>query len=132
MTSRLSQLLPPGQETAAVGLELDDQVGHSQVPLLLQVGQHAGPEEDLGLADTEQVGIQLQGADHSLAGLLAVHETLGDDVRGQQLVTLAELLEWNPGKIIFCISTGYMTINESEGLVLTIIFTCWGILVCRS
>ena len=52
-----------GQVSAAHGLEGDDDVGDLEVPLLLQMGQDPGPEEDLTLADPEQVGVQLQGSD---------------------------------------------------------------------
>lgn len=34
--------------------------------------------------------------DHLGAGFLAVHESLGDDVRSEQLVSLPELLEEDP------------------------------------
>lgn len=52
-----------GQVAPAAGLEPDDDVSDLQVPLLLQVGQDAGPEEDLALADAVQVAVQLQGFD---------------------------------------------------------------------
>ena len=53
----------PGQEASGLRLEGDDHHGDLQVPLLLQLGQHARPEEDLTLADPEQVGVQLQAFD---------------------------------------------------------------------
>ena len=53
----------PGKVSTAHGLEGDDDVGDLEVPLLLQVGQDPGPEEDLTLADPEQIGVQLQGSD---------------------------------------------------------------------
>ena len=53
----------PGQVAPAAGLEADDDVGDLQVPLLLQVGQHAGPEEDLALPNAVQVAVELQGFD---------------------------------------------------------------------
>lgn len=43
------------------GLEVNDNVSDLQIPLFLQVGQDSRSEEDLTLADTEQVAIQLQG-----------------------------------------------------------------------
>jgi hypothetical protein len=49
----------------APGLEVDDDVGDLDVPLLLQVGQHSGPEEHLALPDPVQVRVQLQGFDLS-------------------------------------------------------------------
>jgi len=52
-----------GQVSAADGLEVDDDVCDLEVALLLQVGQDSSPEEDLALADAEQVGVQLQGSD---------------------------------------------------------------------
>ena len=52
-----------GQVAPAAGLEADDDVRDLQVPLLLQVSQHAGPEEDLALADAVQVAVELQGFD---------------------------------------------------------------------
>ena len=53
----------PGQVAPAAGLEADDDVGDLQVPLLLQVGQHAGLEKDLALAHMVQVALELQGFD---------------------------------------------------------------------
>ena len=47
----------------APGLEVDDDVGDLDVPLLLQVGQHSGPEEHLALPDPVEVGVQLQAFD---------------------------------------------------------------------
>lgn len=49
----------------APGLEVDDDVGDLQVPLLLQVGQDSGPEKHLALADPVQVRVQFQGFDLS-------------------------------------------------------------------
>lgn len=43
------------------GLEVNDDVSDLQVPLFFQVGQDSSPEEDLTLADTEKVSVQLQG-----------------------------------------------------------------------
>ena len=51
------------QVSPADSLEVDDDVSDLQVSLLLQVGQDSGPEEDLTLADTEQVAVQLQSTD---------------------------------------------------------------------
>ena len=39
------------QVAPAAGLEANDDVHDLRVPLLLQVGQHAGLEEDLALAN---------------------------------------------------------------------------------
>ena len=91
-----SQKLPASQEATAVGLEFDDEVGDSEIALLLEVSEDSSPEEDLALADPEQVSVQLQGHDHLLAGLLAIHESLGNHVGSQELVALPELLERDP------------------------------------
>ena len=88
--------IPSGDETSAVGLELDDQIGDSKVSLLFEVSQNTGAEENLGLTDPVEVGVQLQSLDHLVAGLLAVHEALGNDVGREELVALAELLERDP------------------------------------
>jgi len=50
---------PSGQHAPGQGLELDDDVGQLEVSLLLEVGEHAGTEEDLALSHTEQVRVQL-------------------------------------------------------------------------
>lgn len=42
-------------------LKVNDDVSDLQVPLFFQVGQDSSPEEDLTLADTEEVSVQLQG-----------------------------------------------------------------------
>ncbi len=65
------------------GLEVNDDVSDLQVPLFLQVGQDSSPEEDLTLADTEQVAVQLQG--------LNLPKT-GRDIDGS-LVTLEAAVE---------------------------------------
>ena len=54
---------PPGQAAPAAGLEANDDVCDVQVPLLLQVGQHASLEEDLALAHAVQVALELQSFD---------------------------------------------------------------------
>lgn len=53
-------LLLAGQEASCLCLESDDDDGHFEVALLLQLGQHSGPEEHLTLPDAEQVGVQVQ------------------------------------------------------------------------
>ena len=52
---------PPGQVAPAAGLEASDDIRDLQVPLLLQVGQHASLEEDLALAHVVQVALEFQG-----------------------------------------------------------------------
>ena len=49
----------PGSPIA--GLEANDDIRDVQVPLLLQVGQHTSPEEDLALAHAVQVALEFQG-----------------------------------------------------------------------
>lgn len=73
-------------------LEVDDEVCDLVVPFLFQMSQDSGPEEDLGLSDSEQVRVELQRFNHLLARLLAVHEALRDGVGSEQLVALSELL----------------------------------------
>ncbi len=51
MERNKNSLLPSSEEAAAVGLELDHEVGDPDVPLLLQVGQHTSTEEYLRLSD---------------------------------------------------------------------------------
>uniref|UniRef100_A0A2M4C5L0 Putative secreted protein n=1 Tax=Anopheles marajoara TaxID=58244 RepID=A0A2M4C5L0_9DIPT len=99
-TDRVQLLQPllvvaPSQKTTAVRLEVDDQVRDLVVALLLEMGQHTSPEEDLRLSDAVQIAVQFERFDHLLAGPLAIHESLRNDVRRQQFVALAELLEWD-------------------------------------
>ena len=54
---------PPGQVAPAAGLEADDDIHDLQVPLLLQVGQHAGLEENLALANVVYIAAELQSFD---------------------------------------------------------------------
>lgn len=54
---------PACQVSTAHRLEADDDVGDLQVSLLLQMSQNSSSEENLTLADTEEVGVQLQGLD---------------------------------------------------------------------
>ena len=60
------------------------------------MSQNSSTEEDLGLTNAVKAGVQLESLDHFLASLLAVHESLGNDVGCQQFVSLPELLEGNP------------------------------------
>ena len=53
------QPLLAGQISTTDSLEVNDDVSDLQVPLFLQMGQDSSPEEDLTLADTEQVAVQL-------------------------------------------------------------------------
>jgi hypothetical protein len=48
------------QKAAAVGLQLDDQTVQFFIPLVLQPTQHSGPEENLGYAEFELTGVNLQ------------------------------------------------------------------------
>ena len=84
-----------GETAAAVGLEVDNQVGNLEIALLFQVSEDTGAEKDLGLTDAVQVGIEFEREDHFLACLLAIHEALGDHVGCEELVALTELLEGN-------------------------------------
>lgn len=47
------QVLLACQITSTDSLEIDDNVSDLQVPLLLQMSQDSGPEEDLTLANTK-------------------------------------------------------------------------------
>lgn len=49
-----------GKEASGLPLEGDDDDGQLDVSLLLQLGEHARPEKHLALADTVQVGVQVQ------------------------------------------------------------------------
>ena len=77
-------------------MELDHQISDSEVSLFFKMSQHSSTEEDLGLTNAVKAGVQLESLDHFLASLLAVHESLGNDVGCQQFVSLPELLEGNP------------------------------------
>ena len=55
--------LPASQRAPGKGLEPHNDVSQLQVPLLLQMGQHSSPEEDLALTNSVQVVIQFQGFD---------------------------------------------------------------------
>ena len=57
---------PAGNISPGLGLEGDDDVGELEVSLLLQVSQYSCAEEDLTLAHTVEVGVQLQGLDLQL------------------------------------------------------------------
>jgi len=60
------------------------------------MSQNSGAEENLGLTNPVEVGVQFQGLDHLVTSLLAVHEALRNDVGSEEFVTLAELLERDP------------------------------------
>lgn len=57
----LKQAVLACQISTADRLEVNDDVSDLQVPLFFQVSEDSGPEEDLTLADAEQVAVQLQG-----------------------------------------------------------------------
>lgn len=86
-------VVAPRKVAAAECLEVDDEVGDLVVSLFLEMGEHSGAEEDLGLTHTVEVRVQLQSIDHLLTRLLSVHEPLRDDVGCQQLVPLSKLLQ---------------------------------------
>ena len=77
-------------------MELDNQISDPEVSLFFKMSQNSSTEEDLGLTNTVKAGVQLESLDHFLASLLAVHESLGNDVGCQQFVSLPELLEGDP------------------------------------
>lgn len=60
---RRNVILLAGHVASAPGLETDDDVGDLHVSLLLQVSQDSCSEEHFALANTVQVGIQLQASD---------------------------------------------------------------------
>ncbi len=92
-TKKPNTNVPSRDESSAVGLEFDDEIRDSEISLLFQMSKNSGAEENLGLTDPVQVGVQLQSLDHLVASLLAVHESFGNDVGSEELVTLSELLE---------------------------------------
>ena len=81
------------QIRSALRLELNDDVCEFEISLLLQMGKDSAPEEDLTLPDPVEVFIQIQGIDHLDHGFLAIHDVLREDVRSQNLVSLAEFLK---------------------------------------
>ena len=89
-------IVPASDETSAIGLELNDEIRDSEITLFFEMCQNSGAEENLGLTDPVQVRVQLEGLDHLVASLLAVHESLGNDIGSQEFVTLTELLEGDP------------------------------------
>lgn len=52
--------LPPPEVATATGLQLDDDLGELEVPLLLQLGQDPRTEEHLGVSDAVRGRIQVQ------------------------------------------------------------------------
>ena len=74
-------------------LQLNDYVRQLHASLLLQVLQQIHHKKHLAPPKAVQILGQLQVLDHHFAGELVVHEALGYDVRAQDLVALAELLE---------------------------------------
>ena len=79
---------PPGQVAPAAGLEASDDIRDLQVPLLLQVGQHASLEEDLALAHVVQVALEFQGFNPEEESRLLttghpIHHRAGEQGQGQ-------------------------------------------------
>ena len=70
-----------------MGLQQRDDLGESLVTELLQVTQHSGLEEDLRVAQTVLVLVELQSQQNLLSGSLGLHETLGDSVGSQDGVS---------------------------------------------
>lgn len=56
-------VLLAGHVASAPGLEADDYVGDLHVPLLLQVSQDSSSEEHFALANSVEIGVQLQALD---------------------------------------------------------------------
>ena len=55
--------LPSGEHSSTMSLELDDDISQFQISLLLKVSQDTSTEEDLTLADAEEVGLQIKSFD---------------------------------------------------------------------
>lgn len=66
-----------------MSLEEGDDLGETVVAHILEATENAGPEEDLGVAETVVVGIELQRGEDLLRSNLAIDETFGDRVGGQ-------------------------------------------------
>ena len=56
-------VVPSCNVTTAVSLELDDDLSEFDITLFFQVSEHTSAEKDLGLTDTEQVGVHIQIVD---------------------------------------------------------------------
>merc|ERR1712198_186041 len=70
------------EDAASLGLHLDDDLGQSAFTDLLQLGQHARAEHDLGPAATEGVRVHA-GVDEGLLGaLLRIPGQIGEDLGG--------------------------------------------------
>ena len=63
-----------------MGLEERDDLGETVVAHVLKPTEHTGPEEDLGVAETVVVGVELQRGEHLLRRHLAVDEAFGDGI----------------------------------------------------
>lgn len=73
-----------------MGLEEGDDLGEALVAHVLKHTQDASLEEDLGGAETVLVRVHLKGRQDLVGHLLAVNETLGDGVGGQDGVSERE------------------------------------------
>merc|ERR1719295_1570637 len=73
------------------GLEHGDDLGQTLVAHVFKHTQYTCLEEDFGGAKLILVGIQLQCGQDLVGHLLAINESLGDSVGGQDGVTLLEL-----------------------------------------
>ena len=79
--------------------------------------QNSRTEENLGLTNPVQVGVELQGLDHLVASLLAVHEALRDDSGSEEFVALTELLEWDPVRETLAANTDAFKYTVASELV---------------
>ena len=63
-----------------MGLEERDDLRETVVAHVLKPTEHTGPEEDLRVAETIVVGVELERGQHLLRRHLAVDEALGDGI----------------------------------------------------
>lgn len=69
-------------------LEQGHDLGEAFVTHVFKVTQHASLEEDFGVADSVLVGVNLEGVEDFLCYLLAVGESLGHDIGGENGVSV--------------------------------------------
>ena len=70
-----------------MGLEERDDLGETVVTHVLKPTEHTGPEEDLRVAETVVVGVELERGQHLLRRHLAVDEAFGDGIGSEDGVS---------------------------------------------
>ena len=80
-------VVPPHQVASDVSLEVGKYLRQTLVTHVLKLTEHTGTEEDLGMAQSVLILVELKSGQNLLSHDLAVNESLRHHIRGQDGVS---------------------------------------------